>query len=247
MPLPTAIACFLLAIGFLLLFFGNRLSQWGFMVGTVCLASVLATGVGRAFGLPQWQLWVLGAVGAGLACLMAALLFRLWMGVSGMVFMAVLVVAVVVIWQGPPLPHLHSPTSAELARLGGSHAPGAALGDVWADNESALRLWWEHKNEAARQVLRVAMAIGGILGLGLGLAAPLRAAALQCATAGAGLCLVAVRQLVELHAPQHAGWLPETPRAILLVFLVIAAVGFAAQSGGPEKEEKAEKKPPEAA
>lgn len=236
--LATAIACLLLVIGLVLLFFGNRLSQWGFMLGAVCTAGTLATACGRACGLPEWQLWLWSAVGAGIACLLASFLFRVWMGFTGMLFMAALVAAIVVIWQGPPLPAWHSPTPGQWAQAGG-HAPGETFGRVWTDNEAALRLWWQRKPEAGRHVIRLALAIGGMLGLGLGLAVPLRAAALQCAVAGAGLCLVAARQLAELHAPAQATWLPETPRAILLTLLVLAALGFAAQGGGGEDGTKA--------
>lgn len=244
MPLPTAIACLVLAIGFILLFFGARLSRFGFVLGAVAGAGLLAVTASRALGQPEWQGWLWSAAAAGLACLLASVLFRLWMGVTGLVFMAILVTGIVVIWQGPPLPALHAPNTAQLAAAGAGHAPKETLGHVWHQNLEAMNLWWNAKTETARQTLRVASAIGGILGLGLGLAVPLRAAALQCAVGGAGLCLIAAHTLAELHAPDKIGWLPGTPRALLLVLLILAAVGFAAQGGAAESDEPEKADPP---
>ncbi len=227
MPLASAIACLLLAAGLTLLFFGNRLAQWGFNAAAVAGAGLGGTMVGRVIGLPEWQIWLLAALAAGVACLLAAFLFRIWMGLSTLMFMGVLVMAMVVIWQGPPLPTVHGANPISLE--------ANTLHQLWQDNETAVRQWWECKPENARHVLQLAMTIGGMLGLGLGLAVPLRAAALQCAGAGAGLTLVAAGQLITLHWPWGADHLPDNPRAILLVFLTAVALGFAAQGGGTGK------------
>ncbi len=224
MPLASAIACLLLALGFTLLFFGNRLAQWGFNLAAVSGAGLAGAMLGKALGLPEWQVWLLASLTAGVGCLLAAFLFQVWMGISTMVFMGVLVLGMVVIWQGPPLPTMHTAHPAGLE--------ADTMHQLWQDSEAALRHWWQQKPGNMRHVLQLAMGIGAMLGLGLGLAMPLRAAALQCAAAGAGLTLAATGQLVALQWPKGALYLPESPRAIMLVFLVAVALGFTAQSRG---------------
>ena len=247
MPLLSAVACLLLVASIVLLIWGNQLAQFGFIVSAVLGAGALAMGLGRAAHWAEWQVWLAGLLAAGTACLLASFLFRLWMGFSTLFFMGLLVSAMVVIWQGPPLPPLRQPTAAQVtqaAHPSDQTPPGQVMREVWRDNETALHQWWGEKPEQGRHVIHLAMAIGAILGLGLGLAVPMRAAALQTAAAGAGLGLVALRLLMEQHLPEAAARLPETPRAILLVFLAVTALGFALQSRGDGEDEEAGSAPP---
>lgn len=243
MPLLSTVACLLLVVSIVLIIWGNQLAQFGFIVSAVLGAGAFAMGLGRAAHLAEWQVWLAGALAAGTACLLASLLFRLWMGFSTLFFMGLLVSAMVVIWQGPPLPPLRQPTAEQVALAANPSdqaPPEQVMREVWRDNETAMHQWWDEKPEQGRHVLHLAMGIGAILGLGLGLAVPMRAAALQTAAAGAGVGLVAVRILMEQHLPEAASHLPETPRAILLVFLAVTALGFAVQSRGDGEEEDAE-------
>ena len=242
MPLLSFAACMLLVISLVLLLWGNRLAQFGFVASAVLGAGASALAFGRAMHLEPWQAWLIAALAAGTACLMASLLFRLWMGFSTLFFMGLLVCGMVVIWQGPPLPPIHAPTQAQVSQVTHPVTPDASqqvAREVWLDNETALHQWWDAKPQRSQHVLNLAMAIGAILGLGLGLAAPMRAAALQTAAVGAGVGLVGLRLLIEQQFPDLVGHLPETPRAILLVFLLVMALGFAAQSRG-DGEEKGE-------
>lgn len=234
MPLLSAAACLLLAASLALLFWGNRLAQFGFITAAVFGAGFCAVAAGRALHMEGWHLWLVGALAVGTACVMASFLFRLWMGFSTMFFMGLLVSAMAVIWQGPPLPPLHQPTRAQVTQVAhGDPASAQTAREVWADNETAVHQWWQQKTERSRRTLTLAMAIGAVLGLGLGLAVPMRAAALQMAAVGAGLLLVAARLGLEQWLPDAAVRLPETPRAILLVFLLVTALGFAVQSREP--------------
>ncbi len=69
-----------------------------------------------------------------------------------------------------------------------------------------------------------------IIGLLLGVIRPKAAAAVQPSVAGAVLMTVPGRYVVEHLVGGTPGWVPQTPRTVLLVIGLVAGVGLIVQS-----------------
>lgn len=245
-------------------------------------------------------------VGAGIAGgLIAALLFRVWMAMSGALVFALLVPAAMVVWHGaPPVPEqgqqpeppqqpesappnadpddeatappadeptaegmlgwledffgidleeveqvpgkvqrqldeAPDPDEAEDAaplrdtagdRLGSAIDHGRERARGWYErSRDRLAAWWGDLSPGAKRGLAIGAGIGALLGLTLGLALPYTAAAVQSALAGAILMFLPLRLLVERHAPDWTGLLPQSPRAVLIWLGLITLLGVILQ------------------
>ncbi|MEX2543517.1 MAG: hypothetical protein WD316_00175 [Phycisphaeraceae bacterium] len=89
--------------------------------------------------------------------------------------------------------------------------------------------WWEDLGAGTRRFIYIVAALGALAGLGFGLIAPTLAASFESALVGAMLIFVAVRELLVRYAPGAGGYVPDTPRGVLLLVGLITIIGFLLQ------------------
>lgn len=283
-----------LAVGLGLWLLGRRLAR------PVCAFSGLVLGGlgGLALGeamLDQGGMLLPIVIGAAIAgALLAALLFRVWMALSGALIFGLAASCAVLLWQEPPAPSddaalandapsiesaaadtdslgdddiiltIPNKVIAEAIRDLASKATGADATDagdgagstdglsvnLGIDRETAqqvgsaiveamrslagyyreqLGAWWSSTGTGARGVVGGVGLIAAIAGLGLGLIGPYTAASVQSAVAGSVLMLFASFSLLAQLMPEHLGWLPATPRSLLVCLGLITALGLVIQ------------------
>jgi len=100
-----------------------------------------------------------------------------------------------------------------------------ALRGLYQQQVEAVTGWWDELDNATRERVGYGSAIGALVGLLLGLAAPFWAASLESAVAGAMLMFFPGRALLARWFPEQAGWLPQSPRAVILCVLGLAGLG----------------------
>lgn len=279
--LPTVGLLALAGVGLLLWCVGRKLVRPACAVCGLVLGGLGGWALGQA--LADQGAWVIPlVVGGGVAGgLLAVLLFRLWMALSGAALLALAIPAAVLIWQGTPPPSAddsapqrestrqaaESDKSDEADAADDAEAPavpfrdlveafakpdaekkdGAKEGDAadeapsvgqaletasqaarsWSQKQlEQLGAWWEQMSPGLRSTLYVAGAVGGLTGLLLGLIAPRLTASLQTALVGAILILFSAHRLIAMHAPDQAGYLPQSPRGLLVWVGLITLLGL---------------------
>ncbi len=106
------------------------------------------------------------------------------------------------------------------------------LGEAWANQRASLRVWWDGLTAAQRSAVTGGAAIGALVGLILGVALPKVAAAVQTALVGTLLMYFPGTWLLEryvLTGEASSGWLPGTPRGVLLTLGLITLLGLLIQ------------------
>lgn len=93
----------------------------------------------------------------------------------------------------------------------------------------AARAWWDGLGETTRRTAQVLAGLGTLIGVVLGLARPYFAATLQTALVGSAMILTAATYFVRLYAPDYAGWMPASPRGVVLAMGLITTLGVLAQ------------------
>lgn len=248
-PLAVLVLAVLVVVGAVLWLIGQSLARVACVVSGLVLGGVAGLSVGQmlaeegAYTLPL----VLGGAIAG--ALLAGLLFRVWMGISGAALLALAVPAASIVWMGvtpPPLQleEMRAQVTDEGAveRLVGDDEAGDASSvdgtvaalmttarGIYASQAEAARTWWEELGGAARGMLVTAALIGGAAGLLLGLMLPNMAASVESALVGAILMFYPGRELLARLAPDQTGWLPHTPRATLVALGLITLLGVLIQ------------------
>ena len=89
--------------------------------------------------------------------------------------------------------------------------------------------WWEQREDPARRTLLVIAAVGGGLGLLIGLVLPHFAAALQSSLVGAMLVVVAYQRLALSLGDGTVLWTPQTGRGVLVLMAAVALAGVVMQ------------------
>lgn len=92
-----------------------------------------------------------------------------------------------------------------------------------------LGSWWSEAGAGARGGMLLTGLVAAVIGLLLGLIGPYKAASIQSAVAGAVLVLFSTFSLLAQLMPEHLGWLPATPRGVLIGLGLITAAGLAVQ------------------
>jgi hypothetical protein len=157
----TLVLAALLVVGLVLWVFGGKMAKAGVMVSGFVLGGLCAMALAAALGEPGEAglggsgLWIMaiGIGGALAGLLLAALLFRVWMGATAALLLAAVVPAAAMVWQGnaPPLSAVRGTQTAALDAMGaGESDPTAEAireqveqfrasvhGDEAADPESA--------------------------------------------------------------------------------------------------------------
>lgn len=109
-----------------------------------------------------------------------------------------------------------------------AHTFVQTLRDAWEAQLEALRTWWAELPGSQKSVVYGGALGGAAVGLLLGLILPNVAAALQTALAGALLIFGAARVLIERYVGD-GGYLPDTPRGIILTLGLITLLGLLIQ------------------
>jgi len=90
--------------------------------------------------------------------------------------------------------------------------------------------WWDSLEPTTRRSLWVGAGVGAVLGVLLGVAIPLTTASILCALSGSMLIVIAGRTLaLGLGGESIAGYVPESPRAMVLVIGLITMLGVVIQ------------------
>lgn len=89
--------------------------------------------------------------------------------------------------------------------------------------------WWADAGAGAKGGMLLVGLVAAAIGFLLGLIGPYKAASIQSAVAGAALVLFSTFSLLAQLMPEHLGWLPATPRGVLIGLGLITAIGLALQ------------------
>jgi uncharacterized protein YcfJ len=236
----------LLVLGLILWLMGRKLARPACIISGLVLGGLAGFAIANrlsdqgSYVLPL----TLGAAIAG--ALLAALLFRVWMGLSCAVLLALVAPAASLVWQGStPIfdlqPAQVALTEAEASPPSdnGATAPPTAESALAAITQrlrqgyeaaaEVVRNWWDDLAPATRSLVIGASVIGAIIGLLLGLILPNTAAIFESALVGAMLIFFAGRTLLREHLPEQTAWLPATPRAMLVTLGLITILGLLIQ------------------
>ena len=280
-------------VGFVLWLIGRSIAKPACVVSGLVFGGIAGLVFGTIWNLDGLMLLPL-IVGCGIVgALLSGLLFRVWMGVSGAVILAVLAPICMFVWQGADVVIVPTPNdSAEPAKSQSSEVwilPGkngqdsktvavdgngdltellkktvstikvqnvemdqsADEGDIAsASNElikgatakffeafnglrdkasEQITSWWDARSDSEKMSIGIASAIGAIVGFLFGLIAPYWAASLESALAGGILMLLPGINLVKAYLPSYEGYVPGSPRAILVFLGLITVIGILIQ------------------
>lgn len=90
-----------------------------------------------------------------------------------------------------------------------------------------FRLWWDGIGSSVRQTTLGSAAVGIVLGIVLGLMIPHTSAMLQAAIIGSSIMFFAGRGLIEGIFGESTGWLPHSPRGVVVAIGLITIVRLA--------------------
>jgi len=105
-----------------------------------------------------------------------------------------------------------------------------ALRGLYQQQAEAVADWWAQLDATTKERIGYGSAGGALIGLVLGLIAPFSAAALESAVAGAILMFFPGRALLAQWFPEQTGWLPQSPRMVVLSLVALTLLGFWLQS-----------------
>lgn len=232
-------------IGVVLFLLGSRLARPACAISGLVIGGLGLAMASRFFGMEQYIVFAL-FVGAIVFCLVAWVLFRLWMGISCAILLALLAPAIAIGLQGKA-----ESVRTDLEQFDSQslqfNSEGMQFDQSLLDNEEAkAALWeqvnavfepirelalnmWENLGGAGRTTVLVAALIGAVIGFLLGLITPYNSAMVQTAVIGAALIVACAAALLKIHAPDIAARIPESPGPILLILGLITLHGVAIQ------------------
>jgi hypothetical protein len=109
---------------------------------------------------------------------------------------------------------------------GAMRLAAGAMKDLYENQAGAVAEWWKELTPQTRRRLLYGSGGGALIGLLLGLLAPLTAAGIESAVAGAMLIFFPGRALLTHWMGEQAAWLPQSPRWTVLWLGLITLVGF---------------------
>ena len=220
-----------LLLGLALLLLGRKMARPGCALTGLVLAGMGALAAAEQLGGRNLMVvWIVA--GSAIGCVAAWLLYRVWMGISCAILLALAAPAASVFWEGTTLPPVVAPAtqSDEEAPAETDSGQSNPLTRMIESQGQVIRTRWEDQLEpAGRRMISIAAAAGALVGLVGGLFMPNVAAAFQSALIGSLLILISSKGLVANYAPQHTGFLPHQPRTALLLLGLITAIGIAIQ------------------
>jgi hypothetical protein len=213
-PSALTLAVILMAAGFVLAFWGNRLLRLVYVLTFIALGGAVGVSIARAAGV---DLLIGLVLGAGIAGLAGHLLFRWWVGMTSGICAAVFVLAFAAgrnsadlqtalseyARNHPVAIPLSQPAEAPAASDGSSPTTAAARQIGLALKDSALgafRYFSEnHQGVVARVV--VVTALAWITGLGMGLCLPRFTTILGTSCLGVALLALGLGMLLFRYSP----------------------------------------------
>lgn len=221
-----------LLLGTVLWVMGRKMARPGCALTGLVLSGLGVLTVAPSLGGGELTLvWIIG--GSVMGCVLAWLLYRVWMGISTGLLLALAVPAASVIWEGPAVepdqPVFNEVTESVNVMSESLEALIERKTGLLRTWTGLLRTWWEQLGPNARRVIVVGAAIGAAVGLAGGLLVPNAAAAFQSSLVGSLLILAAAKGLVMSYSPQYVGFLPQQLRSSLLLIGLITVGGIIIQ------------------
>jgi len=244
----TVLLAVTLLVGAILWLSGKRLARPACAVSGLVVGGIGGWAVANQVGETGSYILPLMIGCAIVGALVAAFLFRVWMGLSGAVILAVVVPAASLVWQGttPPTVEITQDDLPPIELTQDEGEPGffAQLSDAgraaYDEQRELLGAWWDELGTAGRTLIIISALIGAFFGLLIGLIRPHFSASIQSALIGAILIFAAGRQLLLHHLSDQTRWLPATPRGTLLTVGLITIAGLMIQwtlfRRSPDKE-----------
>jgi len=200
----------------------------GLVLGGLC--AMVAVRVVYPNGVPV--VWIAG--GAITGCVVAVVMFRVWMAISGAVLLAMATPVVALILQGTCPPKSAQEHLSDLQAPTGVADVTALREDLahWYDQQKTyLESWWSDRNGTERLMLGGWAGVSALAGLALGLLVPYQAAAFQSALVGAALMVLGSKRLLAIHFCEDViPWLNQGPRPVLLLIGLITLLGLVLQA-----------------
>ncbi len=250
-PVVLVILGVLVFIGVLLLILGRTLAKPACSITGLMLGAFVGFTIGQVIdaGGTMTSVIVMGAAAAG--SLLATMLFRLWVTLTGMALMALVVPAVALIWQGSPAPAMpaldpdqpatfqedsietpaepvpESEESSEIQAVAGGIVQ--VLRSIISKQTNAISEWLTSLTRKEKMFLVTGAIVGAVMGLVFGLFRPQLASSIQAAVVGSFFVYVPGRELLDHFLPSIASWLPNTPRWMLIIMGLITVLGILIQ------------------
>jgi len=221
-------------VGLALWLLGGRFAR------PVCVLGGLIVGaLGGATAVGYWSnataTLVSLLVGGTVGCLLAYLLFRVWMGVSFAVVFGAALAFSAIIWLSPSvigggMDKLTMPEiTIETLMAGETRDFWQAFTAVIQELASWPQAIWQELKPAARSAMIGGGLVGGMCGLLIGLILPRLAASIQSAFVGSILMVSGGGSLFRLRGVPGLATLAEQPGVLLLLVGLITLMGTALQ------------------
>jgi len=217
------------SIGTILALFGRRMARLGCMGLGMIAGSLSVFAWSRGFEGIAIHWMVIGSI-AGV--LLAAVLFRVWIGLSCAVVFAVMVPVSILIWEEVPLPTDHRPFAKTLypEKIVTGQAPlGDRLVKFHEKQSQVFKDWWGELGPITHRHLLLTAAAGALIGIVFGLVYPYPGASVESALIGGVLILGGIQNLFVAYAPTASHWLPENPKPALALLGLITLIGTTMQ------------------
>ncbi|MEX0777446.1 MAG: hypothetical protein WD042_17210 [Phycisphaeraceae bacterium] len=225
----------MVVLGLALWLLGRKLARPGCAVAGLAVGMFVGLVVADALDAHQ-SLPIYLVAGGIIGGVLAALLFRVWMGASLALFLALAAPAASLVLRGAPPPA--APTDIQQLMIDTTR-PGTAqrspqdlwliIRSIYQQQTQHIANWWRELGSTGWTIVIVAATIGAAVGLLLGLLRPYAAASVQSALVGGALWLAGLRGLMAVYAPDQTAWAPTSPRAWLVVLGLITAAGVLLQ------------------
>ena len=179
---PSALAhvilVVLVVVGVGLWLLGRSITRPLCAVSGLLLGAAATFALARAIGSVNLYL-VFVTVGAAIGCLMAWFLFRLWMGVSLAITLAIVAPIVALQWIELTPGRKDNAAKIDVAPLieastsnADSPTGGERLGKVWSSTSEQFSEWWRNLEGRSKTAVVIGVATGTVFGLFFGMLAP---------------------------------------------------------------------------
>lgn len=201
------------------------------VVSGIVLGGIAALIARQHFGLGGAAVWYIlgGAVAAGV---LSWLLFRLWVGITGAVLLAIVGPGVYLIATDIPLPLEPHRDTAQLVDTLSSCTPansGQSCQEFFERQNRKTTKWWADRTAAERNLLLMLAAAAALTGLVAGLVGPHVTSSFISSLVGGCLAVMSLLLLFDVYLPSAARWMSSSPTVGLITLGLITSAGMAIQ------------------